>query len=124
MWSLVLLGVLTGMALQGRDRLQVGTVGSAAADTAVVAVRTFQFRPAQLEVVVGATVVWVNEDEIEHTATAGTAEMRDSLFALPLARKGERAAFTFEKPGTYAYHCARHPFMRGELRVTLKGETR
>jgi plastocyanin len=87
-------------------------------------VRTFQFAPERVDVKAGTRIVWQNDDEIEHTATAGSAEARDSLFHLPLAHKGARAAFTFEKAGTYAYFCARHPFMRGEIRVTSKGDKR
>jgi plastocyanin len=114
MWWLILVGFMSGMSWQ-RPAAQW------AADSVAVTVRTFQFRPAQVEVVAGTRIVWINEDEIEHTATAGTAELGDSLFALALAQKGARAAFTFENPGTYAYHCARHPFMRGVIRVTPKG---
>jgi len=88
-----------------------------------VVLRTFQYRPHRVEVKAGTTVVWSNEDEIEHTVTAGSAEARDSLFDLPLAHKGARTAFTFNQPGTFAYFCARHPMMRGEIHVTLKGAT-
>ena len=123
MVRLVWIALLSGLALQRTGGKQTGPSPMASADSATVAVHTFGFRPPTLELKAGSTVVWSNEDEIEHTATAGSAEARDSLFDLPLAHKGARATFTFNKPGTYAYFCARHPFMRGEIHVTLKGDT-
>jgi plastocyanin len=82
--------------------------------------------------------VWTNQDEIEHTATSGAPSGNDAeceasggkscssigSFNLPLAQKGARAAFTFDKPGRHAYYCARHPFMRGEIHATLKGDSK
>jgi plastocyanin len=117
-----LIALLSGLALSRASGGQKSVAPLPSADSATVAVRTFGFRPRALELKVGTAVVWSNEDEIEHTATSGSVEARDSLFDLPLAHKGARAAFTFNKPGTYAYFCARHPFMRGEIHVTLKGD--
>ncbi len=123
MHRFLFVGMLAAAALPSSKGGAIATLGPAT-DSLNVAVRTFKYRPARVEAQAETVVVWTNEDEIEHTATAGTPEAPDSLFDLPLAQKGSRARFTFEKPGTYAYHCARHPFMRGEIRVTPKGEER
>jgi plastocyanin len=89
---------------------------------AEVSVRLFQFRPAVLDVPVGTRVTWTNTDEIEHTVTSGTPEARvdgpdGPVVDLALPGQGARAAVEFREPGVYRYFCARHPHMRGEIRV-------
>lgn len=70
------------------------------------------FQPAGLTVEVGTEVVWTNVDAITHTSTAddGTWDSGDL---------GVSEAFSFvaDTPGTYAYFCAIHPSMVGELIV-------
>jgi plastocyanin len=39
-----------------------------------VTVRTFTFGPKVLEIAPGATVVWTNADDIEHTVTSGAPD--------------------------------------------------
>jgi plastocyanin len=75
-------------------------------------IKLFQFRPGRIEVTRGATVTWINEDEIQHTITAD-----DHSFDAPLDGKGKKFSFTFKQPGTYRYHCERHEQMRGEIEV-------
>ena len=81
-------------------------------------VKTFQFTPDTLRVSVGTTVQWVNQDEIEHTVTAGSATERDTSFNTTLAKKGATAERKFERSGTFTYFCDRHQFMRGTITVT------
>ena len=82
-----------------------------------VAVQLFQFRPVGLEVTRGARVVWINQDDIIHTVTAGTPERRDGRFDLTLQGQGSAASVELTEPGLYPYFCERHPHMRGEIRV-------
>ena len=84
---------------------------------APVAVQTFQFQPSPLEIGAGTTVTWTNRDDILHTVTAGTPGAVDGRFDGPLDGTGTTYEFTFTEPGTYAYLCARHESMRGEVRV-------
>ena len=93
-----------------------------AADTSLrtgapVAIQTFQFQPSPLEIGAGTTVTWTNRDDILHTVTAGTPDAVNERFGGPLDGTGTMYAFTFTEPGTYAYFCARHEAMRGEVRV-------
>jgi plastocyanin len=46
----------------------------------------------------------------------------DGAFDHRLAAKGAAASVRFDTPGTWPYFCARHSFMRGEIRVVPKGE--
>jgi plastocyanin len=89
---------------------------------AVVEVRTFQFRDKAIEIPVGTRVVWTNQDQIEHTVTSGAPDSTNGVFNAKLAGPGATFSFTFTKAGTYRYFCDRHHFMRGEIRVTPRGE--
>ncbi len=75
-------------------------------------IRQFAFRPGSLEILVGTTVTWTNQDAIQHSVTAD-----DDSFDSGLYDQGGTFTFTFDTPGTYTYHCARHSSMRGEVHV-------
>ncbi|MDQ2783858.1 MAG: cupredoxin family copper-binding protein [Chloroflexota bacterium] len=89
--------------------------GSAAADAPSgpqVGVDNFNFSPKSLIVSVGATVMWMNHDDVPHTVTS-----RDKKFTSQALDTDERFSFTFAEPGTYAYFCAIHPIMTAEIVV-------
>jgi plastocyanin len=58
-----------------------------------------------------------NQDQIEHTVTAGVPDTVLTDFEGSLAGKGSTFGVTFDRAGSYRYFCARHHFMRGEIRV-------
>lgn len=60
------------------------------------------FEPANLTVAVGKRVVWANDGDLRHTITSDAGLFDGSV--LP----GESFAWTFDAPGTYAYHCVPH----------------
>lgn len=81
---------------------------------AKVSIDSFSFKPKELSVAVGATVTWVNHDDVPHTATsAGDAIVFDSK-ALDT---DDTFSFTFSKPGTYKYYCKVHSHMTGTVIV-------
>lgn len=84
-----------------------------------IAVQNFAFQPATLTVSAGTTVTWTNQDGVEHTTTSdqGSTVSWDSG-ALP---QGQSYSVTFTQPGTYTYHCAIHPFMKGTIIVQGTG---
>lgn len=70
------------------------------------------FGPATLTVAVGTEVVWTNIDASTHTSTAeGGAWDSGSL------DQDGSFSFTATESGTFAYFCAIHPSMVGELIV-------
>ncbi len=91
----------------------VGNATSVSADVAVT-ILNFQFTPPKMTVPVGTTVRWTNQDGPTHTVTSDTAGIFDSG---DLAT-GKSFSFTFNTPGTFAYHCAIHPTMMGTIVVT------
>jgi plastocyanin len=82
------------------------------AGTNQVIVDNFSFSPATLTVAVGATVTWVNHDDIVHTVTS-----QDKRFASSPLDTNDHFSFRFTTPGTYAYYCAIHPIMTGQIIV-------
>ena len=80
-------------------------------------IRVFQFQPGALAVRPGTRVTWTNQDDITHTVTSGTPGAPDGRFDVALSGKGATGGATFADPGVYAYFCARHPSMRGEVVV-------
>jgi len=67
-----------------------------------------------LDVAVGDTVRWTNDDPaIQHTATSV-----DGLFDSGLLASGGTFDFTFTEPGEYEFFCTPHPWMRAKVIVT------
>jgi plastocyanin len=75
-------------------------------------IKGFAFQPKSLEVPVGTTVTWTNDDAIQHSVTAS-----DNSFDSGFFTQGGTFSHTFDEPGTYAYYCARHGSMLGEVKV-------
>ena len=76
-----------------------------------VAIRAMQFDPAQVDVRVGDTIVWTNEDIVPHTATAtGTFDSQQ------LSSK-QQWRYTVDTAGDIAYTCTFHPTMHGMIRA-------
>ncbi len=83
----------------------------------IVAIRDFGFHPDTLTVPVGATVTWVNCEDVgqePHTTTSDTTGIWSSADLSP----GNRFSHTFTTAGPFPYHCIPHEsFMRGEIIV-------
>ena len=84
-------------------------------DTVVqkVEVKEFAFNPVTITVKVGTKVTWTNKDSVAHTATSDDG----STFDTGLLNQGESGSFTFDKVGTYGYHCTPHPNMKASIIV-------
>ncbi len=96
----------------------IAVAAATAADAATgVYVQLFQFRPGAIAVKSGERVTWTNQDDIEHTVTAGVPAEPDGRFDFTLDGKGTTASTAFPTPGTYTYFCRRHQHMRGEVKV-------
>jgi plastocyanin len=72
--------------------------------------------PSPLQVRVGQTVNWLNEDSIEHTATL--EGVFDTGRISPTSAHSENGdQVTFRTAGTFTYHCTIHPGMVGTIVV-------
>ena|SRR5829696_3908377 len=81
--------------------------------THTVTLEGMVFKPAALTIRAGDTVVWVNKDIVEHTATASAANGFDSKMIGP--GKSWKRAFTSKS--SFDYVCTYHPTMKGTLVV-------
>ncbi|HJJ22978.1 MAG TPA: plastocyanin/azurin family copper-binding protein [Nitrosopumilus sp.] len=76
------------------------------------------YLPLNLEVPVGATVTWANEDLVAHNIQSqDEAGKVTDIFNSPPLDTGDRFEFTFEESGTYSYHCSWHPWRVGLVTV-------
>lgn len=89
---------------------------AAPADSAKVKIENFRFAPKTITVKPGAEVDFENLDQAPHTATIAEGAMK---FDTGTLEKGQAKSVTFDKPGTYAYGCLFHAYMKGT--VTVKG---
>ena len=61
---------------------------------------------------IGTTIVWYNNDSIDHTVTA-----RDNSFDSVRIAPNETFEYTFEQPGEFEYYCKIHPSMIGKITI-------
>src|SRR5687768_2265303 len=76
-------------------------------DTVVVTIRQLRYERDTIRVKTGDVVVWRNADPLEHTVTADSG-----AFESPLIKPGREWSNRFTVPGTFAYHCVPHPYMK------------
>ncbi len=113
LWRWLAIGALILIVLGGavaliiRDQLEPGP---AVAGVTEVAVRDNEFAPAAIEVPAGTNVTWQWDGEVDHNVVGDG-------FESPVQTEGTFSQ-SFPEPGTYAYECKLHFFMRGEVVVT------
>jgi amicyanin len=100
---------------QSSQSSQQSNTSNAVEATSVV-ISNFAYSPPAIKVKVGQTVTWTNNDPVAHTVTADNTS--SDAPNSKLLNKGESYTFTFNKAGTYAYHCTPHPYMKGTVVVS------
>ena len=83
------------------------------AKSPTVSIKDLAFSPKTLSVKAGAKVTVKNNDGTTHTFTANKG-----AFDTGDIDGGSSATVTVKKPGTYAYHCEIHNFMKGTIKAT------
>lgn len=81
-----------------------------------VEMKGFAFGPTKLTVKVGTTVTWKQMDDTKHDVQPDSPT--DAFKGSALLAQGQTYSFTFNKAGTYTYHCNPHPYMKGTIEVT------
>lgn len=121
---LALLGTGVIFALHGREANSTAQA-SASQDKPVfgathVYMRNDVFTPAYIQVMVGATVTWTNQDNVPHNVTLSPAVPTASgSWESGLLYPGRSYSYTFTSRGTFQYYCQEHPSeMRGTVIVT------
>jgi len=78
-----------------------------------IGLTTTAYAPNPVNIRVGDSVNWVNNDSIAHTSTANNGTTFNSGTIAP----GGSFRATFSTAGSFAYHCAFHPGMIGTVNV-------
>ena len=92
-----------------------GSEGGGAANVANATkaeMRTMVFGPKRIEISVGGSVAWTNNDQLVHTITAD-----DGSWDSGPIEPGKTWTHTFTQPGEYSFHCTPHPFMKAVVVV-------
>lgn len=95
-----------------------GTTGTGPRGTPVpvgpgqVVIKDYEFTPRDIEVQVGDTVTWVNQDTFNHYVITVDRQIDSGLLT-----PGGTYAKTFTAPGTYQYYCDIHNYMKGTVTV-------
>jgi plastocyanin len=77
-----------------------------------VKIDNFSFIPETLTVKAGATVTWVNNDDVPHTVVSTTKK-----FFSHVLDNDDKYVHTFTDPGTYEYYCSVQPHIKGKVIV-------
>ncbi|MDQ1434914.1 MAG: hypothetical protein QOF59_1730 [Actinomycetota bacterium] len=105
-----------GNGMAGMDMSPAaGNVANAspAVATQAVHIKNLAFSPGTVTVKAGSTVVWTNDDAIQHDVTFDGGGIASSDL-----NHSDTFSHTFPTAGTYHYICSIHPFMHGTVIVT------
>lgn len=86
-----------------------------AVQTTSIDIKDYAYAPAKTQVKKGTAITWTNQDSVRHDVSADNES--DDFKSGELLAKGESYTFTFNKVGTYTYHCSPHPYMKGTVEV-------
>ena len=76
------------------------------------------FIPSPVNIAIGDTVTWVNDDTAAHTSTSGSAaDGPDGNWDSSLIIAGSEFQNTFDEAGEFPYFCMVHPWMTGMVIV-------
>jgi len=85
------------------------------ASTGAITIQNMMFTPPQISIRKGGTVTWTNNDSTAHTVTDDLSNVGGP--ASGDIQPGSTYSFTFNKTGSFQYHCSIHPSMRGTIVV-------
>jgi amicyanin len=108
----VIFALLLAGSLASDANAEDKTATNAAVASPAVHIDNFAFSPQEITVAPGATVTWVNRDDIPHNVVASNKAFRSKVMDTD-----QQYSFTFSTPGTYEYFCALHPHMKGTVIV-------
>lgn len=78
-----------------------------------VTIADYVYEPARIVAPVGTAIRFANRDAAPHTATS----KRSGAFDTGTIKQDKADEIVLEEPGTFAYYCLFHPFMKGTIEV-------
>jgi plastocyanin len=100
---------------QNNSNTNSSTSNSQTPTAGSVDIKNMMFTPSQISVQKGAKVTWTNNDTTAHTVIDDLSNVGGP--ASGSIAPGETYSFTFDKTGSFQYHCSIHPSMRGTIVV-------
>jgi plastocyanin len=99
--------------------VSTNNVEKSAPKTVTIDISGFNFSPSVVKIKAGDTVRWVNNDDAPHKVASNPHPAHTDLPGLISGDlfKGDSYSFTFDKVGTWSYHCHLHPSMSGVVIV-------
>jgi len=91
---------------------QTAAAASTEEGGAKISIVNFTFTPAEITIAPGESVTWTNDDGAPHGLV-----YEDGAKGTDLLLPGARFNRQFDRPGTYDYSCAVHPYMTGRVVV-------
>jgi plastocyanin len=108
--ALALVGCSGGSASTTTPATTAPAAGGSSSAGPTVVEKGFAFEPATLDVKVGDTVTFKNEDSAPHNVKIDGKE-------LGMQDPGASVSWTAEKAGSFPYTCTIHPSMNGQIVV-------
>ncbi len=91
------------------------TPAAGGATEVVISLKNVQFNPKEVKVKVGTKVTWKNEDVMNHDVQSDAVHFPGKNQGVAFKsgpvgnmKPGDTYSYTFDKPGTYTYHCHLH----------------
>ena len=88
---------------------------AARAEEHTISIGDRDFEPKEIKIRPGDTVTWVNDDDRDHTVVSD--EDSEESFDSGKIRAGKSFSHTFEKAGTFEYHCKYVLRLKGKIIV-------
>jgi plastocyanin len=111
--ALLLLLVLAAGCGDDKESPDSGGASASGGDVVQVEMKDILFVPEKVTARVGQTVVWTNQDDVEHDVKATKGADFESK---PLS-KGDTYEAKLTKAGSIDYLCTIHPSQRGTITV-------
>jgi plastocyanin len=113
---------MAGAAGNATNATMAGAAGNATTSVSMgpgsSTLTTDAFSPNPIQVSVGSTVTWTNNDSVIHTVNSGTSPTESGLFTSPIMNPGDTFEYTFTEAGEVPYFCMLHPNMVGTVSVS------
>ncbi len=114
-------GAASGSYSSGASSYGYGARSSAAPTSAAasssggattVSIKDFAFTPSSITIKAGQSLTWTQRDSTRHTVTSDAKDWDSGALD-----NGKSFSHTFDTAGTFSYHCAFHPTMKGTVIV-------
>lgn len=110
--TLIAIVVIGVGAYYFKNQIKGQNISQATVATNQVQMQNMAFSPNNITIKTGETVVFTNNDSVDHTVTANNNSWDSGNL-----KAGGTFSHTFDTAGTFSYHCTYHTNMTGQIIV-------